>query len=46
MENLKSRSYVLVVGGTGGIGSATCKILPSIGLTPIIGFNKNRKQAY
>ena len=40
-----NRSYVLVTGGAGGIGSAVCKLLPTIGMTPIIGFNTNGSQA-
>jgi len=46
MENLSKQSYILVTGGSGGIGSAICRLLPSIGITPIIGFNTNSIQAY
>ena len=40
-----NRSFILVTGGAGGIGSATCKLLLTIGITPIIGFNTNKSQA-
>ena len=34
-----------MVGGSGGIGSEVCRLLPSAGFTPIIGFNKGHKNA-
>ena len=37
---------MLVTGGAGGIGSAICRLLPTIGLRPIIGFNRNKIEAY
>ncbi len=46
METVNSRSYILVTGGAGGIGSAVCKLLPNIGITPIVGFNTNSTQAH
>lgn len=45
MAAINSRSYFLVVGGSGGIGSAICKLLVNVGLTPIVGFNTNSVQA-
>ena len=45
MEKLSTNSYLLVTGGTGGIGSAICKMLPGYDITPIIGFHKNQLQA-
>ena len=41
MATLSPRSFIFVTGGAGGIGSAVCRLLPSIGITPIIGFNNN-----
>lgn len=38
---MNSKEFALVTGGSGGIGSALCRALPSIGLTPLIGFNSN-----
>jgi NAD(P)-dependent dehydrogenase (short-subunit alcohol dehydrogenase family) len=46
MEIITPNSYVLVTGGAGGIGSATCKLLASIGLKPIVGFNTNLAAAH
>ena len=46
MATVSSRSYILVTGGTGGIGSALCRLLPTIGITPIVGFNTNATQAH
>lgn len=46
MEAVSSRSYILVTGGAGGIGSALCRLLPTIGITPIVGFNTNSTQAH
>ena len=42
---MNSKEFALVTGGSGGIGSALCRVLPSIGLTPLIGFNSNAKIA-
>lgn len=38
-------SYVMVTGGTGGIGSALCRLLPASGLAPIVCYRNNREQA-
>lgn len=46
MEAVSFRSYILVTGGAGGIGSALCKLLPAIGITPIIAFKTDSKQAH
>ena len=45
MASINSRSYFLVVGGSGGIVSAICKLLVNVGFTPIVGFNTNSLQA-
>ena len=45
MEAINFRSYMLVTGGSGGIGTAVCKLLPEIGIVPIVGFNTNLAQA-
>ena len=45
MAPMNGRSYFLVTGGSGGIGSALCRLLTTIGHTPIIGFNQNRSKA-
>tara|TARA_B100001059_G_C17726707_1_gene523859 strand:- start:127 stop:819 length:693 start_codon:yes stop_codon:yes gene_type:complete len=45
MEAINLKSYVLVTGGSGGIGSAVCRLCPSYDLTPIIGFNNNATSA-
>ena len=41
LEAMTKKSYILVTGGSGGIGSAVCRLCPSYGFTPIIGFNIN-----
>ena len=41
METLNLMQYFLVTGGSGGIGSAICKQLSLIGITPIIGYKSN-----
>ena len=46
METVSSRSYIFVTGGAGGIGSSICRLLPTIGITPIVGFNTNATQAH
>jgi 3-oxoacyl-[acyl-carrier protein] reductase len=46
MATIISRSYILVTGGSGGIGSAICRLLPTIGITPIVGFKANSAQAH
>ena len=38
MEAMTYASYVLVTGGSGGIGSEVCRLCPSFGFTPIIGY--------
>lgn len=45
MAALNARRYVIVTGGAGGIGSAVCRLLPTLGVLPIIGFNTNVDQA-
>jgi 3-oxoacyl-[acyl-carrier protein] reductase len=45
METIVPRSYVLVTGGAGGIGSAICNLLPVVGFIPIVGFNTSDIQA-
>ena len=45
MEAINTKSYIFVTGGAGGIGSAICRLLPSLNLTPIVGFNTNAAQA-
>tara|TARA_B110000483_G_scaffold243073_1_gene331194 strand:+ start:757 stop:1449 length:693 start_codon:yes stop_codon:yes gene_type:complete len=46
MDAMTCMSYVLVTGGSGGIGSAVCRLCPSFGFTPIIGFNTNAAKAH
>ena len=46
METMTQMSYVLVTGGSGGIGSAVCRLCPSFGFIPIIGFNTNAAKAH
>jgi len=45
MDILNSNSYFLVTGGSGGIGSALCRLLASNNFIPIIGYNSNSVQA-
>jgi len=45
LDALDVRSYILVTGGAGGIGSAVCRLLPTIGITPIVGYNSNESVA-
>ena len=45
MAAVNSRSYLLVTGGSGGIGSAICRHLVTIGVMPIVGYNSNIQQA-
>jgi 3-oxoacyl-[acyl-carrier protein] reductase len=45
MEAMTYKQYVLVTGGSGGIGSAVSKMCPSFGFTPIIGFKSNAEEA-
>lgn len=42
---MTSSSYVMITGGTGGIGSAVCRLLPASGLTPVVCYRSNREQA-
>ena len=44
MEAMTYASYVLVTGGSGGIGSI-CRLCPSFGFTPIIGYKTNADKA-
>ena len=37
--------YILVSGGTGGIGSALCHLLPEAGYSPIVGYRSNQEKA-
>ena len=46
MEAMTCMSYVFVTGGSGGIGSAVCRLCPSFGFTPIIGYNTNAAKAH
>lgn len=45
METLSSHSYFLVTGGSGGIGSAICRLLLINNFIPIIGYNSNSIKA-
>ena len=45
MEAMTYTSYVLVTGGSGGIGSEVCRLCPSFGFTPIIGYKTNADKA-
>jgi NAD(P)-dependent dehydrogenase (short-subunit alcohol dehydrogenase family) len=45
MEKIINQNYVLVTGGSGGIGSEVCKLLYESGINPIICFNNNEKSA-
>jgi len=36
------KSYFLVTGGSGGIGAAICKLMPTNGYVPIIGYRTNQ----
>ena len=45
VESLMAKSFVLVTGGSGGIGSEVCRLLPKAGLFPIVGFNLNQASA-
>ena len=46
MAPLSELPFVLVIGGSGGIGSAICRLLTNVGFRPIIGFNSNREAAH
>ena len=46
MEAMTCMSYVFVTGGSGGLGSAVCRLCPSFGYTPIIGYNTNAAKAH
>ena len=46
MAIVTSRSYILVTGGAGGIGSTICRLLPTIGITPTVGFKTNSNHAH
>lgn len=46
MAAVNSSSYFLVTGGAGDIGSAVCKLLPTIGMIPVVGFNTNAERAH
>lgn len=45
MATINPVSYIFVTGGSGGIGSELCRLLPSAGFTPIVGFYRNFKGA-
>jgi 3-oxoacyl-[acyl-carrier protein] reductase len=45
MGSLKSPSYFLITGGSGGIGSEICRLLMPIGVIPIVGYNSNELHA-
>ncbi len=42
---MSGKSYILVSGGSGGIGSALCRLLPSRGYVPIVGYRRNLAKA-
>jgi NAD(P)-dependent dehydrogenase (short-subunit alcohol dehydrogenase family) len=45
MEKRNTLNYVIVLGGSGGIGSAICSQLKFSGYLPIICYKKNQKKA-
>ena len=42
---MSAKSFILVSGGSGGIGSALCRLLPARGYVPIVGYRKNQAKA-
>ena len=40
-----NKGHVLVSGGSGGIGSALCRLLPDSGYRPVVGYHSNAAQA-
>ena len=45
MDSIKLRTYFLISGGSGGIGSEICRLLVPIGIIPIVGYNSNELYA-
>ena len=45
MANINFKTYMLITGATGGIGSALCKLLSNKGIIPIVGYNKSSVRA-
>ncbi|MEM1377160.1 MAG: SDR family oxidoreductase [Pseudomonadota bacterium] len=45
MNNDLSGKVTVVVGGSGGIGAATCRMLASVGATVVVGYNSNAYKA-
>ena len=45
MASMIPVNYFIVSGGAGGIGSAISRLLPSLGIVPIVCFNSNAKDA-
>lgn len=45
MATMNPYRYVLVTGGSGGIGSAVCRALANINIKPIVGYNTNMDKA-
>ena len=46
METLSTKSYILITGGSGGIGASLSRLLAEKNILPIIGFNSNSKKAF
>ena len=46
METIKTKSYILITGGSGGIGASLSKLLTKKKIFPIIGYNSNSKKAF
>ena len=44
-ENENKYKYVLVIGGSGGLGEAICNQLKNLDLKPLIGWHKNESKA-
>jgi len=45
METINTKSYILITGGSGGIGASLSKLLTKKKILPIIGYNSNSKNA-
>ena len=45
MASMIPLNYFIISGGAGGIGSAVSRLLPSLGILPIVCFNSNAKAA-
>lgn len=46
METINTKSYILITGGSGGIGASLSKLLIQKNIFPIIGYNSNSKKAF